>query len=43
MNPLLHRTAARYGFLTLVAVLLLGSMTLVGTGVRQNEDPAVRQ
>ena len=25
MNPLLHRTAARCGFLALVAVLLLGS------------------
>jgi multidrug efflux pump subunit AcrB len=33
MNPLLHRTAARYGFLAMVAVLLVGSMTLVATGV----------
>jgi len=33
MNPLLHHTAARYGFLTLVAVLLVGSITLVATGV----------
>jgi multidrug efflux pump subunit AcrB len=33
MNPLLHRTSARYGFLTLVGVLLIGSMTLVATGV----------
>ena len=32
MNPLLHNTAARYGFLALVAMLLLGSMALVGTG-----------
>jgi multidrug efflux pump subunit AcrB len=32
MNPLLHRAPARYGFLALVAVLLLGSMALVGTG-----------
>src|SRR4051794_28944205 len=32
MNPLLHHTAARYGFLALVALLLLGSMALVGTG-----------
>jgi multidrug efflux pump subunit AcrB len=33
MNPLLRRTAARYGFLALVGVLLIGSMTLVATGV----------
>jgi multidrug efflux pump subunit AcrB len=32
MNPLIHHTAARYGFLALVASLLLGSMALVGTG-----------
>ena len=32
MNPLLHHTAARYGFLALVAVLLLGSIALVGVG-----------
>jgi multidrug efflux pump subunit AcrB len=32
MNPLLHRTAARYGFLALVGVLLLGSMALFGVG-----------
>jgi multidrug efflux pump subunit AcrB len=32
MNPLLHHVAARYRFLTLVAVLLLGSMALVGVG-----------
>jgi multidrug efflux pump subunit AcrB len=32
MNPLIHHTAARYGFLALVAVLLLGSMALVGAG-----------
>jgi multidrug efflux pump subunit AcrB len=32
MGPLLHHTAARYGFLVLVAVLLLGSMALVGIG-----------
>jgi multidrug efflux pump subunit AcrB len=33
MNPLLHRTGARYGFLALVAVLLLGSIALVGVGI----------
>jgi len=32
MNPLLHHTAARYGFLALVAVLFLGSIALVGVG-----------
>ena len=32
MGPLLHHTGARYGFLTLVAVLLIGSVALVGTG-----------
>jgi multidrug efflux pump subunit AcrB len=32
MGPLLHQTAARYGFLVLVAVLLAGSMALVGIG-----------
>jgi multidrug efflux pump subunit AcrB len=32
MNLLLHRKGARYGFLALVAVLLLGSLTLVGIG-----------
>jgi multidrug efflux pump subunit AcrB len=32
MNPLIHHTTARYGFLALVAILLLGSMALVGTG-----------
>src|SRR5262249_2938643 len=32
MNPLIHHTVARYGFLALVAILLLGSMALVGAG-----------
>jgi multidrug efflux pump subunit AcrB len=32
MNPLLHNTAARYGFLFGVALLLLGSIALVGIG-----------
>jgi len=32
MNPLLHRSAARYGFLALVAVLLLGSIALFAVG-----------
>jgi multidrug efflux pump subunit AcrB len=32
MDPLLHHNAARYGFLALVAVLLLGSITLLGVG-----------
>ena len=32
MDPLLHHTAARYGFLALVAMLLLGSIALVGVG-----------
>jgi multidrug efflux pump subunit AcrB len=32
MNTLLHHAPARYGFLVLVAVLLLSSMALVGTG-----------
>jgi hypothetical protein len=33
MNPLLHRTAARYGFLTLVATMLLGAIGLVAVGL----------
>src|SRR5581483_1506559 len=32
MNGLLHHAAARYGFLALVAVLLPGSIALVGVG-----------
>ena len=32
MNPLLHHAAARYGFLALVATMLLGAMGLVGAG-----------
>jgi multidrug efflux pump subunit AcrB len=32
MNPLLHHTAARYGFLALVATMLLGAISLVGFG-----------
>lgn len=32
MNPLIHHAGARYGFLALVAVLLLGSVALVGAG-----------
>jgi len=32
MGPLLHRAPARYGFLILVAVLLVGSMALVAIG-----------
>ena len=32
MGPLLHLSAARYGFLALVAFLLLGSIALVGAG-----------
>jgi multidrug efflux pump subunit AcrB len=32
MRPLLHHTTARYGFLALVTVLLLGSVALVGAG-----------
>jgi multidrug efflux pump subunit AcrB len=32
MNPLLHNSAARYGFLATVAVLLFGSIALVGVG-----------
>jgi multidrug efflux pump subunit AcrB len=33
MNPLIHNTAARYGFLALVGVMLLGSTALVGAGL----------
>jgi multidrug efflux pump subunit AcrB len=32
MKPLLHHAAARHGFLALVGVLLLGSISLVGVG-----------
>jgi multidrug efflux pump subunit AcrB len=32
MKPVLHRTAARYGFLTLVAMMLLGAIGLVAVG-----------
>src|SRR6185369_10417300 len=32
MDPLIHHTAARYCFLALVAILLIVSVALVGTG-----------
>ncbi len=32
MNPLLHHAAARYGFLGLVATMLLGAISLIGVG-----------
>jgi multidrug efflux pump subunit AcrB len=33
MRPLVHRRAARFGFLALVGVLLAGSVALIGAGV----------
>ncbi len=43
MGPLLHRPALRWGFLAMVALLLLGSCALVYVRVRQGEDAALRQ